>query len=371
MSTTSVTTATRLLNSTVAPSSAMIARTVSGLLCTIAIGQAKASLRSVVPIEIPHSIRRAYHRFAQNEAHGVSAAYEAFAIAVANSEFAIEFLAGMPAAKRQPNLLFGAVRHLVGVPDSPEAFEETLRQHARAIRDLMLARSTQTNEPGRCAVLLPVLCSLPQPLALIEVGASAGLCLLPDRYAYDYNGRKVAPIGGQAADTPTFPCQANAATQIPTQVPQIAWRAGLDLNPVDLRIDEEVRWLENLIWPEQESRAKRFRAACRLAIKDPPAIQQGDLLTDIRALAEKAPSEATLVIFHTAVLAYVDRQTRQQFAEEMQGLDAAWISNEAPGVFPTLLERLEHAPPKNRFLLSVDGNPIASTGPHGQSIDTF
>ncbi len=50
----------------------------------------------------------------------------------------------------------------------------------------MTTRSTQTSEPGRCATLLLLLARLPQPLALLEVGASAGLCLLPDRYGYDY-----------------------------------------------------------------------------------------------------------------------------------------------------------------------------------------
>ncbi len=40
-----------------------------------------------------------------------------------------------------------------------------------------MSKRTQTNEPGRCAVLLPLLAALPQPLALLEVGASAGLCL--------------------------------------------------------------------------------------------------------------------------------------------------------------------------------------------------
>ena len=45
----------------------------------------------------------------------------------------------------------------------------------------MMVRSTQTNEAGRCAALLPVLALLPQPLALLEVGTSAGLCLFPDR----------------------------------------------------------------------------------------------------------------------------------------------------------------------------------------------
>ena len=61
-------------------------------------------------------------------------------------------------------------------------------QDTETLRAVMLARSTQTNEHGRCAALLPVLAGLPEPLALLEVGASAGLCLLPDFYAYDMVG---------------------------------------------------------------------------------------------------------------------------------------------------------------------------------------
>ncbi len=55
----------------------------------------------------------------------------------------------------------------------------------------MAERSTQTNEPARCATVLPVLAQLPQPLALLEVGAAAGLCLLPEYYAYDYGGVRI------------------------------------------------------------------------------------------------------------------------------------------------------------------------------------
>jgi hypothetical protein len=65
--------------------------------------------------------------------------------------------------------------------------------NADAVRSVMLARSTQTNEPARCAVLLPVLAQLPQPLALIEIDTSAGLCLLPDLYGYDYGRQALDP----------------------------------------------------------------------------------------------------------------------------------------------------------------------------------
>jgi hypothetical protein len=153
--------------------------------------------------------------------------------------------------------------------------------HAR-IRKVMLAHTTQTNEPGRCAVLLPVLAQLRQPLALLEVGASAGLCLLPDRYGYDYGVARIEPCvsTGCSEPSPIFPCEATGSVPFPIAVPQVVWRCGLDLNPVNLHCDEDVQWLETLVWPEQTKRAQRLRAAIEIARLDPPRVVKGDLLTD-------------------------------------------------------------------------------------------
>ena len=124
-----------------------------------------------------------YLAFARNEAAGRSALYEEFSIGVAHDVDMLSLLSGLPAVKQQPNLLFAAVKHAFGVqPDWP-AFRATVLRHWHQISTTMMARSTQTNEAARCATLLPALMLLPQPLALLEVGASAGLCLLPDRYA--------------------------------------------------------------------------------------------------------------------------------------------------------------------------------------------
>jgi len=124
-----------------------------------------------------------YTRFAEQEAHGRSALYETLAHGAAGDPEALQFLASLPAARRQPNLLLAAVRHLYGTPPDWTGFRRMLLANRDAVRTVMLQKATQTNEPARCATLLPILARLPQPLALIEVGASAGLCLLPDFYA--------------------------------------------------------------------------------------------------------------------------------------------------------------------------------------------
>jgi hypothetical protein len=313
-----------------------------------------------------------YLRFAVDEARGESELYERLALAVAASRELLTFLAGLPSEKRQPNLFLAAVRHLCGIPESEDGLVEMVRREHRRIGALMLARTTQTNEPGRCSALLPVLAQLPQPLALLEVGASAGLCLIPDRYGYDYGARPIEPAASAGGAAPVFPCATRGAVPLPTKVPQIAWRAGLDLNPIDLHAAAEVAWLETLVWPGQEGRAERLRAAIAVARLDPPNIVRGNLLTDLEALIAAAPKDATLVIFHTATLAYVSpRADRDRFAATVRAANAFWISNEAPSVSPSFAEGVPPAPAPGRFLLALDGKPLAWTGAHGQSIDWF
>jgi len=311
-------------------------------------------------------VRARYLTFAENEARGVSPLYEALARGVAESEPLLRFIASLPDAKQQPNLVFAAVRHLCGTPEDAAHLARLVARHAEPVRRLILARSTQTNEPGRCAALLPALGGLREPLALLEVGASAGLCLLADRYGYDYGRVRIEPGAPRA---PVFPCRASEATPLPPRVPEIAWRAGIDLNPVDLADPEAAAWLEALVWPGNEARAARLRAAIGVARENPPPVVRGDLLDELPALAAAAPPDATLVIFHSAVLAYVSSEVRERFARQVAALGAVWISNESPPVLPHVASRCAAPPPDDRFLLAVDGKPVALTGPHGQSVD--
>ena len=154
---------------------------------------------------------------------------------------------------------------------------------------------------------------------------------------------------------------------------EVAWRAGLDLNPIDLTDEAEVRWLEALIWPGQEYRLPLLRAACEIARADPPRLVAGDLRTDLRALAAQAPAHATLVVFHTAVLAYLpDAGERLAFAETVAELGAVWIANEGPRFIPipqSGKDAISGPAAANAFLLCVDAVPTAWTDAHGTAID--
>lgn len=311
-----------------------------------------------------------YLRFAEAEARGRSPSYETLARAVAGDRATLGFLMTLPKEKRQPNLLLASMRHLFGTPYDWPQFRANLLANADAVRSVMLKRSTQTNEPARCATLLPVLARLPQPLALIEVGASAGLCLLPDCYGYDYDGLLIRPRE-MGTMYPVFRCAASETTPLPEAMPLVAWRAGLDLNPVDATDQSQVSWLETLVWPEQTKRLANLRAALRIAAAYRPRIVKGDLRGDVlQQLCSEAPTDVTLVVFHTAVLAYVaDREERQAFARRVTAFCSYWISNEGPEGFPEIASRAELTQIPGQFLMSVNGAPVAWTDPHGAALE--
>ncbi len=300
-----------------------------------------------------------YRAFAQ-EARGRSPVYEALAGSVAQDTAVLGFLASLPPEKRQPNLLFAAARYLLGETPGIGRLRALVRQNRAELAEVMLARRTQTNEPARCATLLPALAQLPPPLALIEVGASAGLTLLIDRYSYDYAGHQIA---GQDPLAPILRCAPRGPVPLPARLPAIAWRAGLDLNPLDVTRDDDVRWLSCLVWPGEGDREQRLAAAVTAARRDPPVVHRGDLLTDLPALAAQAPAGATLVVFHSAVLAYVTPEDRRRFAAIVRSLPAVWLSNEAPGLVPDMPVPDYQGWP---FVLARDGRlPLALADGHG------
>ena len=316
-----------------------------------------------------HSIARRYQRFADAEAKGRSALYETLARHVAQSKRVLAFLDRLPQDRQQPNLLFAAMRLVAGTPASPAEFDAAIADHAETITEIMRTRTTQTNEPGRCAVLLPALARIEGPLALIEVGASAGLCLLPDAYGYDWGHQALAPPARFAAMAPVLACAATQNTPLPSRHPEIVWRAGLDLNPLDMSKDDDVAWLEQLVWPEHHERLARLRKAIDIARSERPRVEAGDLRRDLPGLIAAAPRDATVVVFHTAVLAYVTQQhDRDAFAERMmRDPRVFWLSNESPRVFPQSAAAVGQVH-DDMFLLTGNGEPMAWTGPHGQEI---
>jgi len=98
-------------------------------------------------------------------------------------------------------------------------------------------------------------------------------------------------------------------------------------------------------------------------------LDTGDLRHDLATLAAEAPKSATLVIFHTAVLAYVAAAAeRAEFARSVRSRCHFWLANEAPHVIPEIAPRIGETGLPSRFLVSVNGSPVAWADPHGASV---
>ena len=129
-------------------------------------------------------------------------------------------------------------------------------------------------------------------------------------------------------------------------------------------------WLDALIWPGQDIRRRRLREAAAVAAADPPQLVRGDLVDDLPELASRAPTGATLVVFHTAVLYQVPERKRTVFVDVVRGLPGHWIANEAPDVLP--YDALPVPPTNAHFnVLALDGTPLAWTRAHGQAMSWF
>ncbi|MFF2270757.1 DUF2332 domain-containing protein [Agromyces sp. NPDC058136] len=313
-----------------------------------------------------------YRAFAEVEARGMSATYDAWALGVADDPATVALIDGLPPAKRQPNLVFSAARFHGADPGPYPAFREWLHAHWPAVRATAETHATQTNEAGRCALHLPALAEIPGPLALLEVGASAGLCLYPDRYGYRYPGRpQLDPADGASRvvlECETRETPGTAHVPVPDRLPDIVWRAGIDLNPLDVTNPDDLAWLDALIWPEHHDRRERLRAAAAIVASDPPLLVAGDLNERLTALAAEAPAGATLVVLHTAVIAYLDSPARARFVETVRALPGHWLSVEGRGVVPGIAVREEVPNEPVDFVLALDGVQRAWAQPHGRAL---
>lgn len=308
-----------------------------------------------------------YRDFATYAA-GDSPCFEDWALGVVEDPEVLAWLATLPPIKRQPNLVFAAARwHGAPAPGPYAGLRRVLLEDESVVRATIMSRATQTNEVGRLATLAPVLGLIDEPLALIEVGASAGLCLFPDRY--DYAWPPAGTLRGSGG--PVLTAAATGPLPVPAAHPEVAWRGGIDLNPLDVSDPDAMAWLENLVWPEQDERRARLRAAVEVARADPPTLRRGDLFDRLPDLLEEAAGHGTPVVFHSAVIAYLEEPDRERFHDLMVDLVAAgrcrWVSNEGRRVLPRVTGDREV--PSGRFVTALDGIPVAWSHGHGHAVD--
>jgi hypothetical protein len=220
------------------------------------------------------------------------------------------------------------------------ALADFVARHEPALRERMATRSTQTNEIGRCAVLWPALHAIAhraggRPLALLDLGCSAGLNLGVDAYRFDYEESTAGAPAGEG--TPTLPCRFVGPHRPAFGALQIARREGIDPAPVDVHDAEAVRWLRACLWPSNTGRAQRFDQAVARARRHAwPVRHVADCTAEVSRWLDGLPPDVQPVVFHSWVLTYFEPAARQAHVDTMTALvrdrGAAWLAAEDPSL---------------------------------------
>ena len=272
-----------------------------------------------------------------------SPSYSRICLELAEDESVLRILGEAHHDQPVPNVLLAGVQYLllegaapdlaahypsiVGTAAQPAGdlvtlFAEFCRTEEKRLSEIAATRMVQTNEMLRSIGLMPAFAHVSQqsekPLALIEIGASAGLNLLFDRYLYDYGDGVVA---GPPDSKLTLVTDLRSGSLPPIDPPpEVVWRKGIDLHPVAVTDPDAVRWLRALLWPEQLDRIRRFEAAIEIARSSPPTLVAGNAIDSLSGVADSVPPDAALIVFHSLVLNQFSSEGRDEFEEVISGL---------------------------------------------------
>jgi hypothetical protein len=309
-----------------------------------------------------------YGRFARDEAPGRSDVYAEWAAGVAADAEVQALLERLTPQHRQPPLVF-AVSRLLGAPVAgyPQ-WREFALAHADELVGECARRGVQINEPLRLAALLPALSLIDGPIALLELGAAAGLCLFPDRFSFrvdDADGIPRLRLDPDDGPSPVVLTSTVRGELPPLRLPEVVWRAGVDLDPIDVRTPDGRTWLQSLIWPGEYERAERIAGAMTIAAADPPLLRAGDAVEQLDAMAAAAPAGATLVVTTPGMLVYLPRARRLELIDRIRALDAHWITIDPPGLHDAWQPAIDAADFRG-FAVALDGRVVADADPLGR-----
>ncbi len=210
-----------------------------------------------------------------------------------------------------PLRLLGGLHYLVLGGDA--SWDDPPSAHADFLREFVRTQGVQTNEVQRSWVLLPLFLHATRAFAdevdVIELGPSAGLNLVWDRYRYAYAAGEWGP-----ADSPlrlTGEERSPVPAGLLARSPSVRRRIGIDLAPIDVSTDDGARLLKCFVWADQIERLERMTRAIEVVRAAPPELVRGDIADTLPHVLEDVP---TLVV-QTAVFGYVDDETRRRVRE--------------------------------------------------------
>ncbi|NCY15414.1 MAG: DUF2332 domain-containing protein [Actinobacteria bacterium] len=292
--------------------------------------------------------------------------YDRIARAMAADHDALELLIDHSHARaRMPVLFLAATHDLVLRGADPQLraiydgesdadpwprFRELLFANRAEISQMMHTRSTQTNEVGRSANLVPIHRAIAarlraagdeRPLALVEIGPSAGLNLFADQYdiTYTHPDGRAERIGDPTSQVHLH-CNllGGRAPDLSIDPPVIAMRTGLDPAPIDITDEAQCRWLQACVWPGVPDRAERLAAAIAHARLAPPVLHIGDAAADLGPLIDSIGEDMIPVVTSTWALAYLPTERRTHVIETIDAIgarrDLVLITGEDPALTP-------------------------------------
>lgn len=273
-----------------------------------------------------------------------------------------------------PIRLLGGLHYLAlgdGV-DPWSATHETLREHRDWLARFVAEQDVQTNEVGRCFALLPAFLTLARAsgrrVDLLELGPSAGLNLLVDRYGYRYRrGDWGAPDAGvvlTGSELGAVPVDLLAVGL------SVGRRRGIDLNPIDLTTDEGVRLLTAFVWADQWHRLERLRRAIDVARREPPELVSGDYVELLPQLLAERDRDALTIVFQSASTQYLEREryerARAALREAAEDAPLGWVSTQR---FDEEAESGAGYPLEVALWPEQDARVVARMGYHGEWLD--
>ena len=345
---------------------------------------------------------------ADTSCRGYSPLYDRICRTVAEDAEVLDLVSQAPPQGHNPLLLLAAVHYLVlggldhplaavyAAGDDPEPladgvdpgalFVDVCLQERDEILRLLATERVNTNEVGRSAVIGPALTLVAErlgaPLGHVDVGCSAGLNLLADRYRLDYGPRGATGPVDAAVE---LHCEVLAGRPpIARALPAVTARVGLDLAPADVHDPHQLRWQLACVWPDT-GRLERTRRALEEARRHPLTSVSGDAVEEVGGVIAGLPPDAVAVVTTTWVVAYFSLEQRAAFYDAVARASAGrsrpvtWISAEGQGVVDAIPSE---APPVDdlgveRSVLGLvtfedgHGRPelLGYTHPHGRSLD--
>ncbi|MDP6666982.1 MAG: DUF2332 domain-containing protein [Dehalococcoidia bacterium] len=242
-----------------------------------------------------------FRRFAEVEIIEISPHYAYLSGEIARDPDLLSIVMAAARGQPTPNLFFAAVRFLLdrgsgtellatyptgfstGRPvGSYRLFRSFVLENRTEIERLLASRRVQSNVVRRAAVLVLGLMKAAElfddrPFVHIEIGASAGLTLLWERFSYAYG--KDCEIGD--ADSPVRIAPMIHGTPPITpgrRLPKVTGSIGIELEPARVEDNDAISWLRALIHPEHSDNRDLFDAALEIAKSKPPQVLAGDAL---------------------------------------------------------------------------------------------